>query len=145
MKNLAKNLAIAGMLVVAASAAGAQERKVQFAGEAGFFSGDEYTGSGLLLGFRVDFNLSKSIMISPELLLSAGQDYGWGVMFPSCTLNYRLGTVFFGAGIGTIAVFEAPLMAKIQVGAKSRHWTLAGFIQTGAGSTFAGVTAGYIF
>jgi hypothetical protein len=36
-------------------------------------------------------------------------------------------------------------MLKAHIGAKGRHWTVAGSFQKGGWLTFFGLTAGYIF
>lgn len=144
MKSLVKGIAILGLTAAMALMAGAQERKVQFAALAGLFAGSEdYVGFAPALGIRVDLKLAKSFWISPEIDVFGGESSGltnW-----SCTVNYRFGKGFAGLGPAVLGALESPLMLKVQAGAKSRHWLLAGSFHVGGEAAFAGVTLGYIF
>ncbi|MCX6574106.1 MAG: hypothetical protein NTX99_08970 [Candidatus Aminicenantes bacterium] len=144
MKSLVKGIVILGLTAAMTLAAGAQERKVQFAALAGFFAGsEEDVGFAPALGIRVDFKLVKSFWLSPEIAVLGGESSGLTNL--SCTVNYRFGKGFAGLGPAVLGAYESPLMLKVQAGAKSRHWLLAGSFQAGGDMAFAGVTLGYIF
>jgi hypothetical protein len=144
MNGLVKGIAILGLTAAMTLAAGAQERKVQFAALAGLFAGsEEDVGFAPALGIRVDLKLVKSFWLSPEIDLLGGESSGltnW-----SCTVNYRFGKGFAGLGPAALGAYEAPLMLKVQAGAKIRHWLLAVSFQAGGDLVFAGMTLGYIF
>jgi hypothetical protein len=137
-----RTLGVIGLVAgLALSSASAQERKIQFAPTAGVFFGDEDIGSVIGgLGVRADFNLSKTIMISPELLfLFLGY---FGPTLPSFTVSYKFGKAFAGLGVAAV---DYPLMVKFQGGTKTRHWMLAGSFLTGGGMMMGGLTASYLF
>ncbi len=148
MKTLARSLLAMGMIAgLVMSTAGAQEKKAQFAVTLGLLAGDddgENIGVGICPGVRADFNLTKSFMISPEASLFLGGRLT-GAIYSGCTVNYRFGKGFVGLGATVIVAMESPIMLKAHIGAKGRHWTVAGSFQTGGWLTFVGLTAGYIF
>ena len=134
-----------GMTVgVVMGAAGAAEKKVQFAVTIAGLVGEEEDEFSLIgPGARVDFSLTKSFMISPEASLLTG--HFLGAISPGCTVNYRFGKGFIGLGAMVIGAAGSPVMLKAHVGAKGRHWTVAASYHTGGWLTFVGLTAGYIF
>ena len=124
MKTVARALMVMGMIAgMVTVAAGAQEKKVQLAVTLGLLAGDddgEDIGVGICPGVRVDFNLTKSFMISPEASLFLGGRLT-GAIYPGCTVNYRFGKGFIGLGAMVIAAMESPIMLKAHIGAKGRH------------------------
>lgn len=145
MKAVVRGLLVIGMIVgMVLRAAGAEEKKADFVatvalligGEKG---GDSYISGSFGPGVRVDFNLSKSFMISPEVSLF------WGALSPGCTVNYRFGKGFIGLGAMTIWDEGAIGLFKAHIGAKGRHWMFAASYHKGGWITAVGLTIGYIF
>lgn len=144
MKSLVKGIAILGLAAAMTLAAGAQERKVQFAATLGAVFGDEDdVGTSAGLGGRVDFKLARSFAISPEFMILLGEFSG--LTYWSCTLDYRFGNGFVGLGPAVLGAVESPLMVKFQGGFRGRHLLVAGSFHTGGDTALAGLTVGYIF
>lgn len=133
-----------GLTAAMTMAAGAQEKKVQFAAILGVVSGDEEeVGTAAGLGVRVDFKLARSFAISPEFMVLTGEVSG--LTYWSCTVDYRFGNGFIGLGPAVLGAVESPLMVKFQGGFRGPHLLVAVSFQTGGDTAFAGLTAGYIF
>jgi hypothetical protein len=131
---------IAGMVM---GAAGAEDKKVQLGVTVALLIGGETGGdyiSGVFgPGARVDFNLTKSFMVSPEVSLL------WGSISPGGTVNYRFGKGF--AGLGAMVIWDEGAIGlfKAHVGAKGLHWLVAASYHRGGWISAVGLTVGYIF
>lgn len=122
MKTFARSLLAMGMIAgVVLGAAGAEEKKTDFAVTVAFLIGEggDYINGSIGPGARVDFNLTKSFMISPEASIF------WGTVSPGCTVNFRFGKGFIGLGAMAIWDEGAIGLFKAHIGAKGRHWTVA--------------------
>lgn len=149
MKTFARNLLAMGMIAGMVLGMGVPgEKKVQLGLTLnGLALWDDLGNSRTVIGpgLRADFNLGKSVFITPEASVGLG---GWSL---GGTVNYRAGKFFVGAGGVVVGFYEGrwdwgvnPLL-KIHVGAKGLHWTVAAsFIGLSWLKGF-GLIAGYIF
>ena len=132
--------------------AGAQEKKVQLGLTLiALVLLDDTDNSRTVIGpgLRVDFNLGKSVILTPEASL------GFTGLYVGGTVNYRLRKFFIGAGGGLIYFFkkeqdvQGDAVLKVQVGAKGPHWLVAAAyvsnILSGGWLNGVHLTAGYIF
>jgi len=165
LKRRAFNTLFAGLVVVAMAhgsvlrADSASLRRIQFAvtvaGLAG--SGETYGGfSNIGPGGRVDFNLGKRLMISPEIAWFFGEDGGLSL---GGTVNYRFGKGYAGLGVVSLnksnAIFlydyrhAATAFWKAHAGIKGRHWLIdVSYVTINIAHLWLygfGMTAGYIF
>jgi len=134
---------------VAMGEANPQEKIVQFAVTGTLLLGtwtDGDMGAVIGPGVRVDFNLTKYLMISPETSLF------WGTVSPGCTVNFRFGKGFIGLGgaITSGGFFEEGAIGlfKAHIGAKWRNWLIEGsLLREGrdAWINVVGLTAGFVF
>ena len=117
-------LGLAAVMVVAA--AGAEERKVQFALTGTLMFGQDFDGEfGALIGpgGSVDISLGKKFMISPEAILALC----WDMVATACTLNYRFGSCY--AGLGPMVNltdhgWKGDVFLKAHLGVKVDHWLI---------------------
>ena len=124
--------------------AGAQEKKVQLGLTLNaLVLLDDTDNSRTVIGpgLRVDFNLGKSVILTPEASL------GFTGLYVGGTVNYRLRKFFIGAGGGLIYFFKKE--QDVQVGAKGPRWLVAAAyvsnILSGGWLNGVHLTAGYIF
>ena len=155
MGGMTKVLGVIGMVAgLALNAAGAEDRKVQFALTGSFLAGESVAGMGGILGFgmRAVLELKGPFAISPEIDV---YQY-WRSIVPACTLNLRFGKGYIGLGpMVALAVPDgyAIGLVKAHAGIKSRHWLLeADYIAGGASrhtgaerTTLIGLTFGVVF
>ena len=127
MGGMTKVLGVIGMVAgLALNAAGAEDRKVQFALTGTLMFGQDFDGEfGALIGpgGRVDISLGKKFMISPEAILALS----WDMVATACTLNYRFGSCY--AGLGPMVNltdhdWKGGAFLKAHLGVKAGHWLI---------------------
>ena len=105
------------------------------------------SGSKSIYGpaLRIDFNLGRSLIISPEVSGGVG---GWSA---GGTVNFRSGQFFAGAGYlaaslgGNWEDWGVNSLLKVQIGAKGPHWLVAAAFVANRWLRGFGLTAGYVF
>jgi hypothetical protein len=160
MKKMFLGLMATALLCSADLGAGpGQPERIQFAAIVSGISGDnEVKGKFFNIGpgVRLDFNLSKWLMISPEISYFAGE--GGGLSYGG-TVNGRLGPAYAGIGVAmldqnTLIFFQDPgvhlnAFWKLQAGLKGRHWLVSlSYFADSLGRPWIrglGLTAGYVF
>ncbi|RPJ03286.1 MAG: hypothetical protein EHM31_01295 [Candidatus Aminicenantes bacterium] len=117
-----------------------EERKVQIALTGTFMMGERFDGEfgGFIgPGVRLDLNLDRLFMISPEAMWLLY----WSSVAPACTLNLRFGPGF--AGLGPMATWATDDghgigLLKAHLGIKDGHALFEVFFVKGAASLHTG-------
>ncbi|MGB8958889.1 MAG: hypothetical protein WCC00_07755 [Candidatus Aminicenantales bacterium] len=124
---MTKALGVIGMVAgLALNAAGAEEKKVQFALTGTLMFGQDFDGEFGGLGGpggRVDISLGKKFMVSPEAILALS----WDMVATACTLNYRFGSCYAGLGPMvnlTDRSWKGDVFLKAHLGVKVDHWLI---------------------
>lgn len=157
------------MVVAAVLAAGlgtgqafAQGKKVEFSLNLGAMTdlGEGGSFSDVLFTFapQVDIHLSKSFMISPEVMVITDDSFGFDpfVLYPGVLLNFTAkGGFFAGAGVVLPVVFwdgetdTGDLLPKINLGYRGAHVNVTAYLLTNTDSIFQynliGLSLGYRF
>jgi hypothetical protein len=156
MGGMTKALGVIGIVAgLALNAAGAEGRKVQFALTGTFMIGERFDGEfgGFIgPGVRLDLDLDKLFMISPEAMLLLY----WSSVAPACTLNLRFGLGYVGLGpMVTWATCDGHGIGllKAHLGIKAGHALFEVFFVKGAASSHTwgqrpsllGLTASLVF
>jgi hypothetical protein len=156
MRQAVRTLVVLGLLAgLAPPSFAGPGVKIHFGVTGTFLVGREFEGGfGAFAGpgGRVDVELGRVFMVSPEVTWVLH----WRTVAPACTLNIRLGRVYFGAGplvTETDRNWDGDVFLKAHFGMRTGFWLIEAVYLTGRASidtgreqvTLLGVTGGFMF
>jgi hypothetical protein len=156
MRKTVRALILLGMLAaLAAPSFAGQAMKIHFGVTGTFLLGRDFEGElGDLVGpgGRVDIDFGSIFTLSPEITWVLH----WHTVAPACTLNIRLGRIYFGLGplvAETDRSWDGDVFLKAHLGMRSGFWLIEAVYLSGRSSLDAagepvsllGVTCGFMF
>jgi hypothetical protein len=155
MRQAVRTLVVLGLLAGLASPSVAGPVKFHPGVTGTFLLGRDFNGGfgGFVgPGGRVDIDLGPVLTVSPEVTWVLH----WRTVAPACTLNVRLGGIYFGLGplvTETDRSWDGDVFLKAHLGMRAGFWLIEAVYLSGRATldtgreqvSLVGVTAGFMF